>query len=100
MPAKSKAQQAIMGMALAYKRGETVDASTEVKELADSMSLKDLEDFASIKTKNLPDKVMDSIDFTKADNVQHLKTKATDIGKTKQNESRVMKFEEFMNESR
>lgn len=101
MPAKSKAQQAIMGMALAYKRGETTDASTEVKELADSMSLKDLEDFASTKTKNLPDKVMDSIEFTKTYDIQRMSTDADDIGKSRQNESRIMKFEEFMlNESR
>lgn len=52
--AVSQAQQKLMGMALAYKRGEMDDASDEVKNLAKSMSMKDLEDFASTKHKGLP----------------------------------------------
>ena len=52
--AVSQAQQKMMGMALAYKRGEMDDASPEVKKMADSMSEKDLEDFASTKHKGLP----------------------------------------------
>lgn len=54
--AVSQAQQKMMGMALAYKRGEMDDASPEVKKMADSMSMKDLEDFAKTKHKGLPDK--------------------------------------------
>lgn len=53
----SQAQQKLMGMALAYKRGEMDDASDEVKKLASSMSEKDLEDFAKTKHKGLPKKV-------------------------------------------
>jgi hypothetical protein len=53
----SQAQQKMMGMALAYKRGEMDDASPEVKKMADSMSMKDLEDFAKTKHKGLPKKV-------------------------------------------
>ena len=52
----SQAQQKMMGMALAYKRGEMDDASPEVKKMADSMSMKDLEDFAKTKHKGLPAK--------------------------------------------
>lgn len=52
----SQAQQKLMGMALAYKRGEMDDASDKVKELAKSMSEKDLEDFAGTKHKGLPTK--------------------------------------------
>jgi hypothetical protein len=52
--AVSQAQQKMMGMALAYKRGEMDDASPEVKKMADSMSMKDLEDFAKTKHKGLP----------------------------------------------
>ena len=52
--AVSQAQQKMMGMALAYKRGELDDASPEVKKMADSMSMKDLEDFAKTKHKGLP----------------------------------------------
>jgi len=50
----SQAQQKMMGMALAYKRGEMDDVSPEVKKMADSMSTKDLEDFAKTKHKGLP----------------------------------------------
>ena len=52
----SQAQQKLMGMALAYKRGEMDDASDEVKKVANSMSEKDLEDFAKTKHDGLPAK--------------------------------------------
>lgn len=51
----SKSQQRLMGMALAYKRGELDSASDEVKKLAKSMSTKDLQDFAKTKHDNLPE---------------------------------------------
>ena len=56
MPAKSKAQQQAAGAALAAKRGETKvggldDAS---RSMYDSMSEKQLEDFASSKRKGKP----------------------------------------------
>lgn len=54
--AKSKNQQKLMGMALNCKRTGNC-ASPEVKKLADSMSEKALEDYASTKHKGLPDKV-------------------------------------------
>ena len=54
--AVSVAQQRLMGAALAYKRGEVKDVPDEVKKVADSMSLKDLEDFAKTKHKGLPDR--------------------------------------------
>jgi len=44
-------------MALAYKRGESKTASPAVKELASSMSEKELEKFAGTSHKGLPDKV-------------------------------------------
>ena len=56
MPAVSQQQQRLMALALAYKRGEVKDVSAKVKEIADSMSEKDLEDFASTKHKGLPAK--------------------------------------------
>lgn len=56
--AKSKAQQKLMGMALAVKRGEYKgEPSSEVKKLAKSMSEKDLEDYASTKHKGKPEHV-------------------------------------------
>ena len=54
MPAVSQQQQKLMALALAYKRGEAKDVSAKVKEIASSMSEKDLEDFASTKHKGLP----------------------------------------------
>ncbi len=56
MPAKSKAQQRFMGMVLAAKKGEK-PASSAVEKAANSMSEKSAEDFASTKTKGLPEKV-------------------------------------------
>jgi len=59
--AMSVAQQKLMAVALRYKRDpESVpDASDSVKKLADSMSEKQLSDFAETKHKGLPKKVED-----------------------------------------
>ncbi len=61
MPAKSKAQQKAAGAALAAKRGETSKSSLKgaAKEMYDSMSEDELEEFASTKRKGLPDKKSD-----------------------------------------
>ena len=58
MPAKSKAQQKAAGAALSAKRGETKKASLKgaSKEMYESMSEKQLEDFAETKRKGLPEK--------------------------------------------
>lgn len=56
MPAKSKAQQKIMAMALAYKRGKLKNASEKIKDLAKSMSEKELAKYASTDTSGLPKK--------------------------------------------
>jgi len=55
MPSKSKAQQRLMGMALAAKRGKG-HFSGKVQEVADSMSEKQLHDFAKTKSSDLPEK--------------------------------------------
>ena len=59
MPAKSKAQQKAAGAALSAKRGETKksDLKGASRSMADSMSEKQLEDFASTKRKGKPDHV-------------------------------------------
>jgi hypothetical protein len=56
MPAQSQQQQKLFGLALAYKRGEVPasEVSDEIKDIADRMSEKDIEDFASTKHKGLP----------------------------------------------
>jgi len=63
MPALSKVQQRLMGMAYAYKKGEldSKDASQEVKDLADSMTLKQLKKFAATKHGGLPERVPENI---------------------------------------
>ena len=56
MPAKSKAQQMAAGAALAAKRGEAKvsDLKGAAREMYDSMSESELEDFAETERKNLP----------------------------------------------
>jgi len=56
MPAQSQQQQKLFGLALAFKRGEVPasEVSDEIKDIADSMSEKDIEDFAATKHKGLP----------------------------------------------
>lgn len=63
MPAVSQQQQKIFGLALAVKRGEVSrsEASQEVLDIVDSMSEKDIEDFASTKHDGLPKKVEQKI---------------------------------------
>ena len=59
MPAKSKAQQKAAGAALSAKRGETKvsDLIGAAKEMYDSMTEEELEDFAATPHKDLPDRV-------------------------------------------
>jgi hypothetical protein len=58
MPAKSKAQQKAAGAALSAKRGETKKSELKgaSKEMYESMSESQLEDFAETRRKGLPDK--------------------------------------------
>ena len=59
MPSKSKSQQRFMGMVHAIQKGELSpdDVSDKVKDVADNMSDKDAEDFASTKHKGKPEHV-------------------------------------------
>lgn len=63
MPSTSKAQQRLMGQAYAVKKGDIKPRDLDPKyrdqivDLADSMSLKDLKDFAETKHTDLPSKV-------------------------------------------
>lgn len=63
----SKSQQRLMGQAYAYKTGElkakdlNPDYADEIKDLAKSMTKKQLEDFAKTKHKGLPQKVKEGI---------------------------------------
>lgn len=55
MAARSKAQQHLMGMAYAMKKGELpMSKSKKAAKAANSMNLGDLRDFASTKASSLP----------------------------------------------
>ena len=58
MPAQSKKQQMAAGAALAAKRGEKSKSSLKgaSKQMVESMTEKQLKDFAKTKRKNLPKK--------------------------------------------
>jgi len=59
MPALSKSQQSAAGMALAAKRGK-IDPSKlrgSARQMYNSMTAQQLEDYASTSTKGLPNKV-------------------------------------------
>ena len=58
MPAVSKAQQKAAGAALSAKRGETKksDLKGASRDMYESMSEKQLEEFAETKRKKLPEK--------------------------------------------
>ena len=59
MPAQSKAQQKAAGAALSAKRGETKvgDLQGASKQMYDSMSEEELEDYASTELDGLPEHV-------------------------------------------
>lgn len=61
MPAKSKAQQKAAGAALSAKRGDTKVSELQgaSRQMYDSMSESELEDYASTDRSHLPDKVDD-----------------------------------------
>lgn len=62
MPSKSKAQQKAAGAALSAKRGDTKvsDLKGAAKEMYDSMSESQLEEFAETKRKGKPEHKSDS----------------------------------------
>lgn len=62
MPAKSKAQQKAAGAALSAKRGDTPKSKLQgaSKSMYESMSEKQLDDFASTKRKGKPEHASDS----------------------------------------
>ncbi|MBB5221590.1 hypothetical protein HNP73_001511 [Amaricoccus macauensis] len=61
MPAKSAAQQKAAGAALSAKRGDTPKSELKgaAREMEESMTEKELEDFASTKRKGKPEHVKD-----------------------------------------
>lgn len=63
MPSTSKAQQRLMGMAYAYKKGElqSNEVSPDIIQLANSMNLKQLKDFASTKHNDLRSKADENL---------------------------------------
>lgn len=64
MPAQSKSQQRLFGMALAVRKGELERSkvSKEVLDIVDGeMTNKEMEDFAKTKHKNLKEHLIESM---------------------------------------
>lgn len=61
MPAKSRAQHGLMGMVLAYKRGDLKEGDippgvkSRVKRMAKEMTSEQVEEFTSTPSSNLPE---------------------------------------------
>jgi hypothetical protein len=64
MPASSQAQQRLMGQAYALKKGDlknddlNPEYADQIKDLANSMTLKQLKDYAETSHKDLPKKII------------------------------------------
>ena len=70
MPAKSKSQQRLFGMAYAVRKGEMKrsDATKEVLDIVDSdMTDKEIEDFAKTKHKGLKEYVKECLNIYEED---------------------------------
>ena len=64
MPAQSKSQQQLFGMALAVRKGELERSkvSQEILDIVDGeMTNKEIEDFAKTKHKNLKEHLIESL---------------------------------------
>jgi len=61
MPSASKSQQRFFGMVSATQKGELKNPSAAVNSAAKTMSNSDVDDFASTKHKDLPEKVKKEI---------------------------------------
>jgi hypothetical protein len=73
MPAVSKSQQRLFGMAYSYKKGESdledfpEGVRDQIRRMADDMTLSKLKDFAETDHDGLPDKVEESSGMTKSE---------------------------------
>ena len=59
MPAVSKAQKKFFGVVKNAQENPDADVTKNVKQVADKMSKKDVDDFASTPEKGLPEKAKD-----------------------------------------
>lgn len=120
MPSTSKAQQRLMGMAYSYKKGELSpnEVTPDIKKLADSMTMKQLKDFASTKHNDLRSRADENIALGNLGGMgANFLPNGTEVGsgdilsgtgdaeeeykKKKKKKQRIMKtktFEEFVNE--
>jgi hypothetical protein len=64
MPSKSQSQKKLMLWALACKKGDAKNCPKHVKELADSMTIKQLEDYVKTDSEDLPQKVKESLELS------------------------------------
>ena len=79
MPAVSKAQQKLFGLVKAVKAGKakTSSVSKDVKDIAKSMTAKEIDKFAGTKTKGLPEKKKDVKKDVKKESLQIQKFRNT-----------------------
>ena len=79
MPAVSKAQQKLFGLVKAVKAGKakTSSVSKDVKDIAKSMTAKEIDKFAGTKTKGLPEKKNDVKKDVKKESLQIQKFRNT-----------------------
>lgn len=79
MPAVSKAQQKLFGLVKAVKAGKAKASSVskDVKDIAKSMTAKEIDKFAGTKTKGLPEKKKDVKKDVKKESLQIQKFRNT-----------------------
>lgn len=73
MPAKSKSQQRLFGMAIAYKKGKMKGASKKIKDIAKDMPEKEIEKFAKTKRSKLKENLV--VPFEQFVNEAHVNPK-------------------------
>ena len=90
--ALSKSQQRFMGMVYAYKKGEMPNASDEVKKVAEGMTMKEVEKYASTKHAKLPEKVEEKLDKKDIPFLKDLAGKLSDGAKKHKKQSEKIKL--------
>lgn len=115
MPSKSKAQQRLMGVAYAVKKGDMqlsdVDSEyrDDVKDLVDGMSLRSLKKYAATKHDGLPERVPENIQVGQINGMGPIElpadgllgsgdvpTGSGDAEEEYEKKKKIMNFEEFV----
>lgn len=97
MPAKSKKQQRLMGMAYAAKKGELSSSkiSPEIQKIMDSMSKKQIRDFAKTKTSDLPEQKKEASALSNMSDKLKIILEKNGINKIKGGNIRALNLKQF-----